>query len=131
MAGVWFSLGWYLQPPLPPYTHTSALQVADFGLSKQRQQTYVTGVTSLRGTLPWTAPEIIRTPKVRAGGRGLAGGGGAGGGKGWEVGGGGRRGWRLGAGAGGAAGPCVFGGRGNAGLWGAVCACGWGCGSMG
>lgn len=39
-------------------------KVADFGLSKQRQQTYVTGVTSLRGTLPWTAPEVIRTPKV-------------------------------------------------------------------
>ncbi|GIL42272.1 hypothetical protein Vafri_296, partial [Volvox africanus] len=40
-------------------------KVSDFGLSKQRQQTYVTGVSSLRGTLPWTAPEIIRTPKVR------------------------------------------------------------------
>lgn len=39
-------------------------KVADFGLSKQRQQTYVTGITSLRGTLPWTAPEIIRTPKA-------------------------------------------------------------------
>ncbi len=46
-------------------------KVADFGLSKQRLQTYVTGVASLRGTLPWTAPEIIRSPhavneKVRA-----------------------------------------------------------------
>ncbi|GIL42271.1 hypothetical protein Vafri_296 [Volvox africanus] len=39
-------------------------KVSDFGLSKQRQQTYVTGVSSLRGTLPWTAPEIIRTPKA-------------------------------------------------------------------
>lgn len=37
-------------------------QVADFGLSKQKVQTYVTGVNSQRGTLPWTAPEIIRTP---------------------------------------------------------------------
>jgi hypothetical protein len=25
-------------------------------------ETYVTGVNSQRGTLPWTAPEIIRTP---------------------------------------------------------------------
>lgn len=39
-------------------------KVADFGLSKQRQATYVTGVTSLRGTLPWTAPEIIASPKA-------------------------------------------------------------------
>ena len=47
-------------------THTLALnapQVADFGLSKQKQATYVSGVTSLRGTLPWIAPEIIKTPK--------------------------------------------------------------------
>ncbi|GIL89538.1 hypothetical protein Vretifemale_17370, partial [Volvox reticuliferus] len=43
---------------------TPTCKVADFGLSKQRQQTYVTGVSSLRGTLPWTAPEIIRTPKA-------------------------------------------------------------------
>ena len=28
----------------------------------QKMQTYVTGVNSQRGTLPWTAPEIIRTP---------------------------------------------------------------------
>lgn len=27
-------------------------------------QTYVTGVTSQRGTLPWTAPEIICTPEA-------------------------------------------------------------------
>ncbi|GFH17980.1 putative serine/threonine-protein kinase, partial [Haematococcus lacustris] len=39
-------------------------KVADFGLSKQRQQTFVTGVNSLRGTLPWTAPEIIHSPKA-------------------------------------------------------------------
>ncbi|KAI8470843.1 MAG: kinase-like domain-containing protein [Monoraphidium minutum] len=38
-------------------------KVADFGLSKQKQATYVSGVSSLRGTLPWIAPEIIRTPK--------------------------------------------------------------------
>ncbi|PRW58530.1 alternative oxidase [Chlorella sorokiniana] len=37
-------------------------KVADFGLVKERMQTYVTGVNSQRGTLPWTAPEIIRTP---------------------------------------------------------------------
>lgn len=37
-------------------------KVADFGLSKQKRDTYVTGVTSQRGTLPWTAPEIIKSP---------------------------------------------------------------------
>lgn len=37
-------------------------QVADFGLSKQKQQTYVSGVSSSRGTLPWIAPEIIKSP---------------------------------------------------------------------
>lgn len=41
---------------------TPICKVADFGLSKQRYQTYVTGVNSMRGTLPWTAPEIIKTP---------------------------------------------------------------------
>jgi len=38
------------------------VQVADFGLSKQKQQTYVSGVSSSRGTLPWIAPEIIKSP---------------------------------------------------------------------
>jgi serine/threonine protein kinase len=28
----------------------------------QKLQTYVSGVSSQRGTLPWTAPEILRTP---------------------------------------------------------------------
>lgn len=42
---------------------TPTCKVADFGLSKQKQQTYVTGVSSLRGTLPWIAPEIIKSPK--------------------------------------------------------------------
>lgn len=37
-------------------------KVADFGLSKQKRDTYVTGVTSQRGTLPWIAPEIIKSP---------------------------------------------------------------------
>jgi len=60
--------------------------VADFGLSKQKQATYVSGVTSMRGTLPWTAPEIIKTPKEvdeKVGwglGVGVEGGGGGGGG---------------------------------------------------
>jgi len=39
-------------------------KVCDFGLSKTRSNTYCSGVTSLRGTLPWTAPEIIHTPKA-------------------------------------------------------------------
>jgi serine/threonine protein kinase len=38
--------------------------VADFGLSKQKQQTYVSGVSSSRGTLPWIAPEIIKHPEA-------------------------------------------------------------------
>jgi len=37
-------------------------KVADFGLSKQRRQTYVSGVKSHTGTLPWMAPEILKTP---------------------------------------------------------------------
>jgi serine/threonine protein kinase len=37
-------------------------KVADFGLSKQKHDTYVSNVTSQRGTLPWIAPEIIKTP---------------------------------------------------------------------
>ena len=37
-------------------------KVADFGLSKQKMDTYVSGVSSQRGTLPWIAPEIIRNP---------------------------------------------------------------------
>jgi len=39
-------------------------KVADFGLSKQKHDTYVTNVSSQRGTLPWTAPEIIKNPKM-------------------------------------------------------------------
>ena len=37
-------------------------KVADFGLSKQRNETYVSNVSSQRGTLPWIAPEIIKSP---------------------------------------------------------------------
>ena len=37
-------------------------KVADFGLSKQAMATFVSGVSSQRGTLPWIAPEIIKTP---------------------------------------------------------------------
>ena len=36
--------------------------MADFGLSKVKRDEYVTNVTPQRGTLPWIAPEIIRTP---------------------------------------------------------------------
>jgi serine/threonine protein kinase len=43
-------------------TSTCAAQVADFGLAREKSQTFVSGVTSQRGTLPWTAPEIVRTP---------------------------------------------------------------------
>jgi len=37
-------------------------KVADFGLAREKAQTFVSGVTSQRGTLPWIAPEILRTP---------------------------------------------------------------------
>ncbi len=48
-------------------------KVADFGLSKQKHATFVTGVSSQRGTLPWIAPEILRTPdKVTEKVRGLS-----------------------------------------------------------
>lgn len=38
---------------VPAQDKTPICKVADFGLSKQKQQTYVTGVATLRGTLPW------------------------------------------------------------------------------
>ena len=52
-----------------PYGFTA--KVADFGLSKQKRETYVSGVSSQRGTLPWIAPEIAlyagrREPAARA-----------------------------------------------------------------
>lgn len=31
-------------------------------VTKQRRQTFVSGVNSLRGTLPWIAPEIVKNP---------------------------------------------------------------------
>lgn len=37
-------------------------KVADFGLSKQKRETFVSNVSSQRGTLPWIAPEIIKNP---------------------------------------------------------------------
>jgi len=37
-------------------------KVADFGLAREKTQTFCSGVTSQRGTLPWTAPEILRSP---------------------------------------------------------------------
>jgi serine/threonine protein kinase len=39
-------------------------KVCDFGLSKQRrsQASFVSNVNSRRGTLPWTAPEVLRSP---------------------------------------------------------------------
>ena len=39
-------------------------KVADFGLSKQKQETFVSNVSSQRGTLPWIAPEIIKNPNT-------------------------------------------------------------------
>lgn len=49
-------LGWRDRRPM--------CKVADFGLSKQRRQTYVSGVKSHTGTLPWMAPEILKTPNT-------------------------------------------------------------------
>ena len=39
-------------------------KVCDFGLSKQRrsQASFVSGITSHCGTLPWTAPELLSDP---------------------------------------------------------------------
>ncbi len=39
-------------------------KVADFGLAREKQSTFVSGVTCQRGTLPWVAPEILRTPEA-------------------------------------------------------------------
>lgn len=38
-------------------------KVSDFGLARERANTFISGVNSQRGTLPWTAPEIIKTPE--------------------------------------------------------------------
>jgi serine/threonine protein kinase len=39
-------------------------KVCDFGLSKRRRShaSFVSGVNSHRGTLPWTAPELLNAP---------------------------------------------------------------------
>ena len=36
--------------------------MADFGLSKEKRQSYVSGVRDLRGTLPFIAPELVNDP---------------------------------------------------------------------
>lgn len=41
---------------------TPLAKVSDFGLSKRLSSTYASGVRSLRGTLPWAAPEVIHSP---------------------------------------------------------------------
>ncbi|KAK9788455.1 hypothetical protein WJX73_009181 [Symbiochloris irregularis] len=38
------------------------VKVADFGLSKEKRQSYVSGVRDLRGTLPFIAPELVNDP---------------------------------------------------------------------
>lgn len=38
-------------------TNNTVIQVADFGLSKIKRNTLVTG--GVRGTLPWMAPELL------------------------------------------------------------------------
>ena len=38
-------------------TENQLLQVADFGLSKMKQATLISG--GMRGTLPWMAPELL------------------------------------------------------------------------
>eukprot|EP00882_Tetradesmus_deserticola_P018309 GHRQ01019668.1.p1 GENE.GHRQ01019668.1~~GHRQ01019668.1.p1 ORF type:complete len:209 (+),score=107.07 GHRQ01019668.1:35-628(+) len=40
------------------------VKLADMGLTKQRRQTFVSGINSLRGTLPWMAPEIVKNPET-------------------------------------------------------------------
>lgn len=38
-------------------------KIADFGLAREKRATYISGVSSQRGTLPWTAPEILKRPE--------------------------------------------------------------------
>jgi serine/threonine protein kinase len=40
----------------------ASVKVADFGLSKHKYTSYVTGCRDLRGTLPYMAPELISDP---------------------------------------------------------------------
>jgi serine/threonine protein kinase len=46
-----------IQLELMHITENQLLQVADFGLSKMKQATLVSG--GMRGTLPWMAPELL------------------------------------------------------------------------
>ena len=51
---------WHAIPATPTPAPTPALIASP----PQKVQTYVSGVNSQRGTLPWTAPEIISTPEA-------------------------------------------------------------------
>mmetsp|Transcript_12505 Transcript_12505/g.45598 ORF Transcript_12505/g.45598 Transcript_12505/m.45598 type:complete len:613 (-) Transcript_12505:2254-4092(-) len=42
--------------------HRPVCKVCDFGLSRVKHRTYVSGMDSRRGTLPWIAPEVLKTP---------------------------------------------------------------------
>eukprot|EP00959_Pyramimonas_sp_CCMP1952_P405968 8507990-Pyramimonas_sp.AAC.1 len=37
-------------------------QVADLGLARYKRHTFLSGAEGLRGTLPWMAPELVKTP---------------------------------------------------------------------
>jgi len=39
-----------------------AWQVADLGLARHKRRTFLSGAVGLRGTLPWMAPEVVKTP---------------------------------------------------------------------
>jgi serine/threonine protein kinase len=37
-------------------------KVADLGLARHKRRTFLSGAVGLRGTLPWMAPEVVKTP---------------------------------------------------------------------
>lgn len=49
-------------PPADDLLRSCLPAVARCAAAQQKVQTFVSGVSSQRGTLPWTAPEILRTP---------------------------------------------------------------------
>ncbi|KAK9826720.1 hypothetical protein WJX81_001147 [Elliptochloris bilobata] len=53
-----------LEAPLVPGAGLGvpSVKVADFGLSKHKRKSYVSGVRDLRGTLPYMAPELVSDP---------------------------------------------------------------------
>ena len=54
----YFQLGWFQVL----ICTRIGLKVADLGLARYKRRTFLSGSEGLRGTLPWMAPELVKTP---------------------------------------------------------------------